>query len=51
MNIDIPFPLGIILGGFAKGAALGALHNSLNNAAGDGTTYAERFYSGKKRHL
>ena len=25
-----------------------SLYNSLNNAAGDGSTYAERFYSGKK---
>ena len=39
---------GIIVAGFAKGAALGSLYNSLNSAAGDGSTYAERFYSGKK---
>ena len=39
---------GIILAGFAKGAALGSLYNNLNSAAGDGTTYAQRFYAGKK---
>ena len=39
---------GIIIAGFAKGAALGSLVNSLNSAAGDESTYAQRFYSGKK---
>merc|ERR1711874_248067 len=36
---------GIVLAGFAKGAALGSLANTLNNAASDGTTYADRFYN------
>ena len=36
--------LGIVLAGFAKGAALGTLANSLNSAASDETTYAQRFY-------
>ena len=39
---------GIVLAGFAKGAALGTLYNNLNSAAGDGSTYAQRFYSRKR---
>merc|ERR1712168_1661877 len=42
---------GIVLAGFAKGAALGSLANTLNNAASDGTTYAQRFYNRNRRDV
>merc|ERR1711970_296890 len=42
---------GIVLAGFAKGAALGSLANSLNSAASDETTYAQRFYNRNRRDV
>merc|ERR1711970_428637 len=42
---------GIVLAGFAKGAALGSLANTLNNATSDGTTYAQRFYNRNRRDV
>jgi len=42
---------GIILAGFAKGAALGTLANTLNAAASDETTYAQRFYNRNSRDV
>ena len=42
---------GIVLAGFAKGAALGSLVNTLNSAASDETTYAQRFYNRNSRDV
>merc|ERR1711892_1296903 len=42
---------GIILAGFAKGAALGSLANTLNAAASDESTYAQRFYNRNRRDV